>query len=253
MTLDENAVAEILSSALLSGRLAPGLRLGEHHLAGVFGVSRERVRAALRRLGHRRLIELHPNRGAFVAEPGLDQAREIYEARRIVETGVVVRLTETIGKESLRALEAHVEREQAALDLGDRAESVRLSGLFHTELADLTGNAPVAGILRELVSRTAMLVAYHEGGAANCGCAEHRAILRAVRARDPSAAAQEMQRHLSLIETRLQVLRVFATTSDVEAILVEEIERWRRAGAGPQEAATKPAGRRPAAVARGSS
>jgi DNA-binding GntR family transcriptional regulator len=252
MTLDENAIVEILSSTLLSGRLAPGLRLGEHHLAGVFGVSRERVRAALRRLGHTRLIELHPNRGAFVTEPGLDQAREVYEARRIVETGVVIRLTETIGEQSLRKLEAHVEREQAALDLGYRAESVRLSGLFHAHLADFTGNAPVAGFLRELVSRTAMLVAYHEGGAADCGCAEHRAILGAVRSRDANAAAQEMQRHLSLIETRLQVLRVFPTTSDVEAILGEEIERWRRAGARSEEAAPKPAGRRATAAGRGS-
>ena len=86
--LTEAAIYEIMAEALLSGRLGPGAKLGEEKLAALFGVSRERMRKVLHRLGHERLIDVVRNRGAFVANPGLADAREIYEARRIVEGGL---------------------------------------------------------------------------------------------------------------------------------------------------------------------
>jgi DNA-binding GntR family transcriptional regulator len=237
MTFEENTITDIIAAALLAGRLSPGLRLGEQQLATRFGVTRERIRKVLHRLGHQHLIDLQPNRGAFVAEPGLREAREIYQARRIIEAGIVGHLALTITESQVNTLEAHVEREQQSYDARDRAESVRLSGAFHGHLAEMTGNAFVVRSLQELVGRTAMLVAYHEGGAQGCGCAEHRSILRAMGARDPAAASREMHLHLSLIETRLQVPPVVTLTSDLDAILAEEIERWtaaRRTVKGPE-------------------
>jgi DNA-binding GntR family transcriptional regulator len=226
MTLDESAITEILTAALLAGRLSPGLRLGEHQLAALFSVTRERIRKVLHRLGSQRLIELQPNRGAFVPEPSLHAAREVYQARRIIEAGVVSHLAGTVTAQQLRALETHVEREQRAHDEQDHAEGVRLSGLFHTELAEMTGNAFVIRSLQEMVSHTAMLVAYHEARAIECGCSEHRAIFRALSARDPAAAAREMHSHLSLVETRLQVPPVRPSTVDIDAVLAEEVRRW---------------------------
>jgi DNA-binding GntR family transcriptional regulator len=240
MTLDEHAITEILTSALLAGRLSPGLRLGEHQLAGLFGVTRERIRKVLQRLGGQRLIDLQPNRGAFVAAPGLREAREVYQARRIIEVGIVSHLAGMISPAQLRALDAHVAREQRALDARDHAESVRLSGRFHADLAAMTGNPLVLRTMHEMVSRTAMLVAYHEAGGPECGCAEHRAILRAVGARDSAAAAHEMNLHLSLVETRLQAPPVRPSTGDLDAVIGEEIHRWGVSRAAAETAPLKP-------------
>ena len=226
MKLDERAITDILTAALLAGRLSPGLRLGEHQLAALFGVTRERIRKVLHRLGAQRLIELQQNRGAFVAEPGLREAREVYQARRIIEVGVVSHLAGIVTDRQLRALESHIEREQNAHDRRDHAEGVRLSGLFHTDLAEMTGNQLVVRTMQEMVSRTAMLVAYHEQGGPECGCSEHRLILNAVAARDPGAAGREMHQHLSLVETRLQAPPVRPSTTDLDAVISAEIERW---------------------------
>lgn len=231
MTLDEHAITDILTAALLAGRLSPGLRLGEQQLATLFGVTRERIRKVLQRLGHQHLIDLQPNRGAFVAQPGLREAREIYQARRIVEVGIVSQLATTITGPQLARLDAHLELEQAAQN---HAEAVRLSGLFHSHLADMTGSEFVVRSMHELVGRTAMLVAYHEAGALHCGCAEHLSILQAIRARDGGLAGREMQLHLSLIETRLQVPPVRPSTSDLDAVLTEEIARWTAAQGAEQ-------------------
>jgi hypothetical protein len=90
----------------------------------------------------------------------------------------------------------------------------------------MTGNPLIVRTLHEMVSRTAMLVAYHEAGAPECGCAEHRAILSAIAARDPAAAGREMNLHLSLVETRLQAPVVRPSTSDLDAVIGQEIARW---------------------------
>jgi DNA-binding GntR family transcriptional regulator len=59
---DDEAIHRVISGALLAGRLAPGAPLREVALAEVFGVSRERIRKVLQRLGTERLLVLQPRR-----------------------------------------------------------------------------------------------------------------------------------------------------------------------------------------------
>jgi len=205
MTGNDEAVYATLSQALLTGALPAGTQLIETRLAAIFGVSRERVRKVLHRLGHERLLELVPNKGAFVKAPSLEQARDIYEARRVVEGGIVARLAQRLTPQQREGLRAHLEAEvQAAAD-GDRAASIQLSGQFHLLLAQATASAAVLENLRELVSRTSMLVAlFEEDGASRCGCEEHQAIFQQLEAGDMGGAVNAMYSHLSLVETRLR-------------------------------------------------
>ncbi|GHC89903.1 transcriptional regulator [Pseudorhodoferax aquiterrae] len=214
----EQAIHATLAQTLLAGRLAPGTQLIETRLAQIFGVSRERVRKVLHRLGHERLLELIPNRGCFVSSPTLAQAREIYEARRIVEGGLVGRLAGRLTAAQLAALQAHGAQEHAALHAQDRARSIQLSGEFHLLLASFADSPFVLRALQELVSRTAMLVAFFEPAASSaCACEEHDDIVRALAQGDAARAMKAMHAHLSLIETRLQPRAQAACGSDADA------------------------------------
>lgn len=225
---DEESIYQVISGALLSARLTPGAPLRELALAQVFGVSRERIRKVLQRLGTERLLELIPNRGAFVAAPGLEQAREIYEARRVLEGGVVGHLASMLGAADARALAEHLLEEEAAAAAGDRPEAIRLSGEFHQLLARATGSAFVQQTLQQLVSRTAMLVALFEPAQSmRCACEEHRAIFSALTAGDGPAAMKAMQQHLALIETRLRPAREVASGDTTEQ-LRDAWRAWRR-------------------------
>lgn len=226
LSIDETGIYAVLSGALLAGRFAPGLRLGEQSLAEIFGCTRERIRKTLQRLGNERLIELQANRGAFVANPSLEEARQIYQARRIVEGGLTLQLTQSLTDVQLASLQAHLALERAADAAGNKAESVRLSGLFHRLLAEMTGNDYVVRQMHELVSRTAMIVAYHESGSPRCACDEHEGILSALIRRDAEGAARNMSTHLSLIETRLQPRLAQHASDDVETVVREELEAW---------------------------
>jgi DNA-binding GntR family transcriptional regulator len=246
----EEAVHRTLSRALLAGRLAPGSQLVEMRLADIFGVSRERVRKVLHRLGHERLLDVVPNRGCFVSDPTLAQAREIYAARRVIEGGIAASLAGRLTAAQLDALEAHGRAEHAALRDGDRARSIRLSGEFHLLLAGFAGSAYVLRELQELVSRTSMLVAFFEpASASDCGCEEHAEIMEALRGQDPGRAFRAMHVHLSLIETRLKPRPAVAIGCDVDAELAQA---WARDGAPQDDAPTRPDAPPPARRARAS-
>lgn len=222
MNADNDVIYQTIAGTLLAGRLLPGTQLVESRLAVVFGVSRERIRKILHRLGHERLLELKHNRGAFVANPSLEQARDIYEARRILEGGIVARLTGKLTATQMEALAGHTSREHLALKKGDRSQSIRLSGEFHVLLAHCAGNTYVTRQLEELVSRTSMLVAFFELPAmSSCACEEHDEIVQALRAGDALLALRAMHAHLSLIETRLtpNAVTTGAPMPDVEETL----------------------------------
>lgn len=217
MTATEELIYRTLAQTLLAGRLSPGSQLIETRLAAIFGVSRERIRKVLHRLGHERLLDLIPNRGSFVSNPTLEQAREIYEARRIIEGGIVGRLAGRLTETQVRRLRAHGKLEHAALHAGDRALSIRLSGEFHILLAEQTESAFVVRQLQELVSRTSMLVAFFEPAASSeCACEEHEDILQALAQGDAARAVKAMHVHLSLIETRLRPRPAAEPVADAE-------------------------------------
>lgn len=239
MAADDETIHQVISAALLAGRLAPGAPLRELALAEVFGVSRERVRKILQRLGNERLLALVPNRGAFVAEPTLEQARELYEARRILEGGIVGFLAPLLGSGDARRLREHLGLELAAMERQDRAEGVRLSAEFHYLLARATGSGAIEQSLQQLVSRTSMLVAVFEPARAmRCACEEHGEIVAALEAGDSAGAMKAMHRHLALVETRLRPSADLPSGDPVEVLRAD----WRdfqgaRQGARPKKAA----------------
>ena len=82
---NSDSVAADLERAIHEHRLPPATKLGEDELGEAYGISRTVVRAALHALSHRRLVELRRNRGAFVAQPSVREAREVFEARALLE------------------------------------------------------------------------------------------------------------------------------------------------------------------------
>jgi DNA-binding GntR family transcriptional regulator len=228
--MDETAIHAILSRLLLAGRLQGGVKLGEHRLAELFGVSRERIRKVLHRLGHERLLEIVRNRGAFTIEPDLREGRVVYEARRILESGMAAHLADNLTEAQIARLRQHVDAEADALRRGDQPTWLRLSAEFHFLLAEMTENPIVQRQAHELISRTLMLVKRYETTAGSaCGCEEHRAIFRALAGRERGKAVKAMNSHLSLVETRLRPTLCVDEGPSLDDILADEIALYRAA------------------------
>jgi DNA-binding GntR family transcriptional regulator len=222
--MSEETIHAILSGVLRAGKLPGGIKLGEHHLAEIFGVSRERIRKVLHRLGHERLLDIVRNRGAFTIAPDLADSHMVYEARRILESGMAAHLADNLTEAQIARLRRHVEAEAEALRQGDQPTWQRLSAEFHFLLAEMTGNPLVQRQAHELISRTLMLVKRYETTAGSaCGCEEHRLIFKALAAQERGKAVKAMTTHLSLVETRLRPILCEGDEPSLEEVLAQEI------------------------------
>ena len=202
----EERVFTAVQNAILDHRLAPGTKLVERDLSELLGVSRGAVRAALARLGHSLLVELRPNRGAVIANPTPSETRDVFEARRVIESAVVQGLARSITAKQLAELRAFVAEEQKAYDRGDRRNGQRLSIRFHKLLSELAGNGALDRFMEHLICRTPLLTLANKGSRHTyCGADEHREIVDALARRDPVLAARRMTSHLSALQKQLHV------------------------------------------------
>ena len=190
-------VAADLERAVHEHRLPPGTKLGEDELGEAYGISRTIVRAALMALSHRHLVELKRNRGAFVAQPSVREAREVFEARSLLEPRTARSAADRMTPAALDMLRANIAQEHEALDSGENGRALFLSGQFHVELARIADQSTIEGIISELISRSSLIIAlYWRRRAALCETQAHHALLDAFAARDGALAEQLMKSHL---------------------------------------------------------
>jgi DNA-binding GntR family transcriptional regulator len=132
-------VLEALRQAIVAGQLAPGQRLTERSLIEMLGVSRTVIREALRQIEAEGLIEIIPNKGPVVRQLSLDEAKDLYRIRAVLE-GLAARLfAENAGPERVRELEQAL----AAVIAASQSENGQQAVDAKTKFYDLlyTGSA----------------------------------------------------------------------------------------------------------------
>jgi DNA-binding GntR family transcriptional regulator len=202
------SIVDALTKAIVEHRLHPGTKLAEQKLADHFGVSRTLIRQALFQLVQKRLIRMEPARGAFVATPSSDEARQVFAVRRMVEVEMTRSFMRHVTPAQIKALKDHVAEEKAAVTRGDVAGRTDLLGDFHVRMAELMGNQVLAQILGELISRCALItLMYQSTNAAEHSVEEHAEILRAIIAKDEDLAVKLMDEHLRHVEESLALDR----------------------------------------------
>lgn len=219
-------ICATLSSAIADGALRPGSKIIEEAIADHFGVSRTVVRGALGVLQRERLLERKRNRGTFVAEPSIIEARQLFEARRTLERSILELVMSHLTEQNLSRLEAMTAAERQLHEQDHDAAKQTLLGEFHVELAAIAGNDVLSEMLSKLVVRLSIVMAlYEDQRQDDCGAEHHAGIVAALRAGDLRQAQALMDAHLADIEGRvkltpgqserhsfLSVLETFSTT-----------------------------------------
>ncbi len=204
--VDESDIVERIFEAVVEQQLPPGTKLSESALCEAFGVGRMRIRRSLLLLASREVVELHANRGAFVASPTAEQAREVFEARLALEPNIARLAVQRATEEDIATLNLHLEMEYLAHKERRRRDAIRLSGQFHTLMAQVAGNAVLLRTMKELVTRTSLIIGiFGAPGVSNCRDDDHAAIVGAFHTRDAEKAAWMMTLHLRHIESHLQL------------------------------------------------
>ena len=199
-------IADAIVAAIVERRLMPGTKLAEQKIADIFKVSRTLVRQALNQLSRDQLVTLEPGRGARVARPSVDEARQVFEVRRMLEAAMIRRAAAELGPEQVRELRAHLLAERAAIRRTDVSGRTRLLADFHVVVAGMLGNAVLAGMLGELVSRSSLIaLMYQSAHSAEHSFDEHVAVVDAIERRDGRGAVRLMESHLHNVEHNLRL------------------------------------------------
>ena len=199
-------IVDAITTAIVERRLMPGTRLAEQKIADIFKVSRTLVRQALIQLARDHLVTLAPARGARVAEPSAEEARQVFEVRKMLEAAMVKRLCATITPTQVAELRAHLKSEQSALARTDVSGRTRLLADFHVVLARMLGNEALAHLLADLLSRCSLIaLMFQSAHSAEHSFDEHVAIVDALERRDARAATKLMEDHLHHVEHNLRL------------------------------------------------
>ena len=207
-------IVEAITNAIVERRLMPGTKLAEQKIADLFSVSRTLVRQALNQLSRDRLVTLSPARGACVATPGADEARQVFAVRTMIEPAMVRQLCAAITDTQVAALREHLQDEQAAVARCDVTGRTRLLAEFHTVLARMTGNEVLAALLTDLLHRSSLIALMFQSPHSAQQSAQHSAqqsqqahqgIVEAIASRDGRAAARLMAQHLASVERKLHL------------------------------------------------
>lgn len=203
--LTNQNIYDRIYAAISERQLLPGTKLSEERLASAFHVSRTRIREVLSRLSQELIIELQPNRGAFIASPTREDMRDVFQVRQALERGVVIRLCEAPSRPSIAVLHRHLSEEAQARAQGDRTALAKLTGDFHLRLAEATGNRLFTDNLRRLIALTGLIIAQY-GAMDSSACAdhEHGDIVKAIESGKGEEAARLMQEHLQHVENGIK-------------------------------------------------
>ena len=217
-TLPEEIAARLLD-LIKAQQLRPGDKLpAERELAAAMHVSRPVLREALRALSIMNVVEIRQGAGTYITALEPQQLvshlefvfskdpvalAQVIETRRVVEVGNVRLAAQRITPDEVADLELLLKRLRAAVDDADRFAELDIA--FHDAVCDVAGNFLLAQFMR-IINTLAKVSRERTGSAATTrrrALRDHEAILDALRAKDPAAAAAAMEAHLAHVEAAL--------------------------------------------------
>ena len=203
-SLPELVYAEI-EQLILRGELMSGQHVNESVLAARFGTSRGPIREALRALEEAGLVRSEKNRGVFVRIISVAEADEIYDVREALDQLIGERVVDRATPEQVSDLKAVVAEMDAATRLEDVKRYHALNLKFHDMLVDFAGNARLTASYRLLTKELLLfrLRGLQDGGGFAVSNTEHKAVVKAIAARNGARAGQLLRQHAAESRARM--------------------------------------------------
>ena len=196
-------IASVLRGRIAAGELTPGSKLSEEALSRALGVSRNTLRQAFTTLAEESIVRRIPNRGVFVASPGVDEVREIYRVRRTIEPAAV--LWSSPSPEVLDTMEAVVRRALAAREACSVSEMADANQAFHRQVVGLTGSETLRRLMDRVLAE--MRLVFHAMSSApdfHSHYVDRNVLLvQRLRAGENAQAAAELREYLDAAEAEL--------------------------------------------------
>ncbi|BCB02298.1 GntR family transcriptional regulator [Bacillus sp. KH172YL63] len=190
-----------LKDALLARKIAPGTQLVEQIISEKMEVSRTPIRHALKRLEAEGLVQIIPNRGAFVVHPSREEIISFFELRKEIEFLTVKYGLPKVKKSDIPKLYTLLEEEQETYRQKDLLKYVELNKQFHLFLAEVSGNKFLTRYMDEMLTQSNVYlflfdVFYHIEPGENVRSREHEDMVKAIENKDGQTLLELIDLHM---------------------------------------------------------
>lgn len=187
-------VRQRLKEQILDCTLAPGARIVEKDLCAKMGVSRTPLREALNRLSQEGLVNLIRHRGYQVTPITVQDLRDLFEVRRIVESESAYMAATRSNPEEISELRRLAELPYLPGDRKTYKTYLRNNTAFHVAVARCTRNGRLVSMVRSILEQLQrpIYLGLDVGIDSKRATGEHLDLVKAIEARDPELARQVM-------------------------------------------------------------
>ena len=195
-------IYDILKEEIITLCLPPGEPLIEEKLAKRFKVSRTPIREVLNKLNHEGLVELIPQKGAFVGRVGFIDVRELFQIREALE-GIATKISVS------RFTKEELDEFESALDTEDLDKAEEVGRKLHQTILEKAGNKRISSLIDVLRSQIERMYFFAKNlpGREKRSLEEHREILRALKMKNGELAEKAMRKHMvSTLRTVIESL-----------------------------------------------
>ena len=180
----QDIVYQYVKNQIIGKSMFPGNRIIEDDIIRETGTSRASIRPALLRLKYEGLVEMIPNRGAFVAKPSEEDLRQVYRVREVLEHGMLEDAIRHRTEAQLRAMEENLNAQEVLTQHYSRQEYVNLNHTFHWLVVEASANKYYEKYLNELYNKINTYMIFYDQSSDNNSIVSHTMIYEALRDRD---------------------------------------------------------------------
>lgn len=193
-----DVVFNTLRQEILTGKLKPGERLMEIHLANKLGVSRTPIREAIRKLELEGLVIMIPRRGAEVAQISWKSLKDVLEVRRALDALAIELACERMVQEDLELLYKACESFEEATKTKDTRKIAEADVALHDIIVMSTGNKRLIQLVNNLSEQ---MYRYRfeyikDESQHDMLVQEHKEMYRCIQCKDKKAAASVVKKHI---------------------------------------------------------
>lgn len=199
----EMFIYQELRNSILKRQLAPGNQLVESVISDRLNVSRTPIRGAIRKLSDEGLVNIIPNRGAFVIQPSKDEIVQAYELRMELEQLAARMASSRMDETDYEQMRRLCEEEGEAIQNADFEAYLRINKQFHMTFISKCGNAFLIDFAEKLIDQTNIylvlyeMVFYRASAHTAPGAAEHRELIQVFLEGNGELAGLKIRSHIA--------------------------------------------------------
>lgn len=201
----EEYVYKELKLAIFNRKIPLQTHLSEELLAEAFNVSRTPIRSVIKRLQYERIIQIIPNKGAFIYQPTQKEIEEVFHLRTLLEIEAIKFACKLATPEELEELESLTYLEEKLYKKGEYSQGIQVTSQFHQGVIEINKSHLMSKYSKELINITNIYLAFHDSANTESPLcpSEHREIIEAIRNKDEDQAVLKFLDHFNTVKGHL--------------------------------------------------